>query len=74
MYRVIYISLMNISNRLSEVDTKGCILLGVQFGKLGSENAILASRVAVKRFMGLMAGSTDSELLVVDAYGGGRVH
>lgn len=55
-------------------DTQGCILLGVQFGRLGSENAILASRVAMKQFMQIMKGVQEAELLIVDSYGGGRVH
>jgi hypothetical protein len=55
-------------------DTQGCILLGVQFGRLGSDSAILASRVAMKQFMQMMKGIKEAELLVVDSYGGGRVH
>jgi hypothetical protein len=55
-------------------DTHGCILLGMQFGKIGSESAILASRSAFNRFMDLMAGVPEAELIVIDAYGGGRVH
>jgi hypothetical protein len=55
-------------------DTQGCILLGVQFGRLGSDSAILASRVAMKQFMQMMKGVKEAELLVVDSYGGGRVH
>jgi hypothetical protein len=55
-------------------DTHGCILLGMQFGRIGSESAILASRSAFNRFMDLMAGTPEAELIVIDAYGGGRVH
>lgn len=55
-------------------DTEGCILLGMQFGKIDSESAILASRSAMQRFMALMAGTPETELVIVDAYGGGRVH
>lgn len=55
-------------------DTQGCILLGVQFGRLGSDSAILASRVAMKQFMQIMKGVREAELIIVDSYGGGRVH
>jgi hypothetical protein len=55
-------------------DTHGCILLGMQFGKVGNDAAILASRSAFGCFMNLMAGVTEAELVVIDAYGGGRVH
>jgi hypothetical protein len=55
-------------------DTHGCILLGLQFGKLGNETAILASRSAFLQFLQKMADVKESELLVIDAYGGGRVH
>jgi hypothetical protein len=55
-------------------DTNGCILLGMQFGKLGNESAILASRSAFNRFLDLMAGTPEAELIVIDSYGGGRVH
>lgn len=55
-------------------DTHGCILLGMQFGKLGAETAILASKSAFNQFLERMAGVTEAELIVIDAYGGGRVH
>ena len=55
-------------------DTHGCILLGMQFGVIGSESAILASRSAFNRFMDLMAGTPEAELIIIDSYGGGRVH
>lgn len=55
-------------------DTHGCILLGMQFGMIGNESAILASRSAFNRFLDIMAGTTEAELIVIDAYGGGRVH
>ena len=55
-------------------DTHGCILLGMQFGRIGSESAILASKSAFNRFMDLMAGTPEAELVVIDSYGGGRVH
>jgi hypothetical protein len=55
-------------------DTQGCILVGMQFGVLESEAAILASKSAFQRFMTLMAGTPEAELVIIDAYGGGRVH
>lgn len=55
-------------------DTHGCILLGMQYGRLGDESAILASRSAFNRFKDLMAGTPEAELIVIDAYGGGRIH
>jgi len=55
-------------------DTHGCILLGLQFGKVGKETAILASRSAFLKFMELMGNTPEAELIVIDAYGGGRVH
>ncbi len=55
-------------------DTNGCILLGMQFSKIDSEPAILASRSAFLQFMGKLSGCLEAELIVIDAYGGGRVH
>jgi hypothetical protein len=55
-------------------DTHGCILVGLQFGKLGSESAILASKSAFQKFMELMGNTPEAEIVVIDAYGGGRVH
>ncbi len=55
-------------------DTNGCILLGMQFSKMDGEPAILASRSAFLQFMGKLSGCLEAELIVIDAYGGGRVH
>lgn len=55
-------------------DTNGCILLGMQFGRIGSELAILASRSAFLKFMDLMGNTPEAQMIVIDAYGGGRVH
>jgi len=55
-------------------DTNGCILLGMQFGSIESDSAILASRSAFLKFLELMGNTPEAELLVIDAYGGGRVH
>jgi hypothetical protein len=55
-------------------DTHGCILLGLQYGKLDKDTAILASKSAFTKFMELMNGVAEAELIVIDAYGGGQVH
>ena len=55
-------------------DTHGCILLGMQFGSLGSESAILASRSAFLQFMELMKGAPEAELVIIDACGEARLH
>ena len=55
-------------------DTNGCILLGMQFGKVGDETAILASKSAFLQFMDRMSGALEAELIIIDSYGGGRVH
>ncbi len=55
-------------------DTEGCILLGMQYGKVGPDSAILASRSAFLQFMELMKDTPEAQLMVIDAYGGGRVH
>lgn len=55
-------------------DTHGCILLGLQYGKSGNETAILASKSAFLKFMELMGNTPEAELIIIDAYGGGRVH
>ena len=55
-------------------DTEGCILLGMQYGKIGSDSAILASRSAFLQFIKIMEDTPEAQLLIIDAYGGGRVH
>lgn len=55
-------------------DTKGCILLGTSFGSLGGKPAIMQSKPAINRFMERMGADTEAELVIVSAYGGGRVH
>jgi len=55
-------------------DTRGCILLGLQYGKFKDQNAVLASKSAFDRFMKVMDGELVAELIIIDAYGGGRVH
>jgi hypothetical protein len=54
-------------------DTHGCILVGLQYGELNDMPAVLASRSAFGKFMELMAGD-EGELVIINAYGGGRVH
>ena len=55
-------------------DTTGCILLGQRYGNIGDRLGIMGSRLAVSRFMQLMSGITEAELIIISAYGGGRVH
>lgn len=54
-------------------DTHGCILVGLQYGELNDMPAVLASRSAFGKFMELMAGD-EGEIVIINAYGGGRVH
>jgi hypothetical protein len=51
-------------------DTHGCILLGMQFGKIKGEPAILSSRTAFSSFMQMMIGVSEAELVIVDSCGG----
>lgn len=53
-------------------DTHGCILVGLQFGKIGKESAILSSRSAFLRFLDLMKDTPEAELTIVDSTDGGR--
>lgn len=46
-------------------DTHGCILLGLMYGAVGSEAAILSSRAAVTNFMIEMKGVDEAELEIV---------
>ena len=46
-------------------DTHGCILLGLMYGTLGTETAILSSRAAFANFMTSMAGIEEAELQIV---------
>ena len=54
-------------------DTQGCILVGLQYGELNNQPAVLASRSAFDKFMEIM-NKDDGELIIVNAFGGGRVH
>ncbi len=47
-------------------DTKGCILLGNQFGKLRSERAILNSGFTFSMFMNMMTNVDAFELEIVE--------
>lgn len=55
-------------------DTTGCILLGQRFGQVGDRYGISGSRLAMTRFMQLMSEITEADLVIISAYGGGRVH
>ena len=46
-------------------DTHGCILLGLMYGTVGTEAAILSSRAAVANFMTEMLGVEEAELEIV---------
>lgn len=54
-------------------DTNGCILLGMQYGKISNDPAILASRSAFLQFMDLMQGVPEAQLEVIDACGANRI-
>lgn len=58
----------------TSADTTGCILLGQRYGQVGDRYGIMGSRLAVDRFMVLMSGISEAELVIISAYGGGRVH
>lgn len=55
-------------------DTEGCILVGQRYGTLAGKPAILNSSKAFELFLKLMNGITEAELIVISAFGGGRVH
>ena len=46
------------------VDTHGCILLGLMFGKVNGQTAILSSRAAIANFM-VELGGKEAELEIV---------
>jgi hypothetical protein len=46
-------------------DTHGCILLGLMYGSISSDAAILSSRVAIDNFMTEMGGTSEAILEVV---------
>jgi hypothetical protein len=48
----------------THVDTHGCILLGIMFGKVGDKAAILSSRAAVASFL-VELGGKEAELEIV---------
>lgn len=47
-------------------DTHGCILLGLQFGVLSGESAILRSKDAMTLFMGSLAADGEAVLEIID--------
>ena len=46
-------------------DTHGCILLGLMYGLLGTDSAILSSRAAMEQFMQLMASDSKATLEII---------
>ena len=55
-------------------DTQGCILLGKQFGVVGTDPGVISSRVAMQEFMREMSGVLEAELVIVSAFDRGRLH
>lgn len=53
----------NVSN-----DTRGCVLLGRQFGQLGSDRAVLRSGDAVRAFLEQCSGMESFPLQIVSGY------
>ena len=49
----------------THIDTHGCILLGLMFGTVGTNSAILSSRAAVANFMTEMLGVEEATLEIV---------
>lgn len=49
-------------------ETEGCILLGRQFGYLGADRAIRASRAAFKRFIAALDETHIFNLTIVEGY------
>jgi hypothetical protein len=47
-------------------DTHGCILLGLMYGTLGTETAVISSRAAFANFMTSMIGVEQAELEIYD--------
>jgi hypothetical protein len=54
-------------------NTHGCILVGMQYGKLEKESAVLASKSAFMQFMTKMSDVSEADLLIVNAFGNGRL-
>lgn len=48
----------------TDVDTHGCILLGMMYGTVGTTVAILSSRQAVENFMTAMLGVDEANLVI----------
>jgi len=55
-------------------DTEGCILVGQRYGNLATMPAVLNSGKAFENFLKIMSGITEADLIIIAAYGGGRVH
>lgn len=56
----------------TEIDTKGCILVGREFGRLVDKPAVLESRAAFEALRGafMRKGLTEIDLTVEDRWGG----
>lgn len=51
-----------------DTNTKGCVLMGEEYGKIGSNTAILSSKRAFREFMSLLDGCDEFTLTIVDCY------
>ncbi|BCS89968.1 DUF5675 family protein [Pseudodesulfovibrio sediminis] len=56
----------------TETDTKGCVLLGRNFGHLGPNRAVLSSGNTFKSFLQTMADNESAQMHITDASGGVR--
>ena len=59
-------------NRVHE--TKGCVLLGLRFGRLNDEPAVISSKVAHKQFMEALEGEDEFALVIQNSYLYGAVN
>lgn len=64
--------LIHVGNTIE--DTSGCILVGQRYGTIDNKPAILGSRVALNKLLQFLTGLGEVDLVVISAYGGGRVH
>lgn len=49
-------------------DSRGCILVGGSFGRLGPEAAVLGSKAAFGRFMRALSGTVEFRLLIEEVF------
>jgi hypothetical protein len=51
-----------------DTNTRGCVLLGEEFGKIGTDTAILSSKRAFREFMDLLHGFDEFTLTIVECF------